>query len=121
MLKGAMQQEKTNQRDELSDEKVITVVLRQIKLRKEAILEFTKANRHELAKQNEQEITILEKYLPKQLSKEEVISIIEEAFELIKPTSIKDIGSLMKEISPKLKGKADMGEVNQLIKERLTN
>ena len=59
--------------------------------------------------------------MPEQLSEEEIIKVIEEVFEVIKPTSAKDMGMIMKEISPKVKGKADMGLVNKLIKEKLIN
>ena len=59
--------------------------------------------------------------MPEQLSLDEVNKIIEEAFAKINPTSNKDIGLIMKEVSPKLKGKADMGQVNAIIKEKLAN
>ena len=59
--------------------------------------------------------------MPEQLSNEEIIKIIDDVFNTINPTSPKDIGLIMKEISPKIKGKADMGYVNSIIKDKLTN
>ena len=57
--------------------------------------------------------------MPEQLTEEEIIKVIDEVFEIVKPTSMKDLGMIMKEISSKVKGKADMGLVNKLIKEKL--
>ncbi len=119
MVKGAIQLEKINKKRELTDDEIIAVVSKQIKMRNDSINEFKKANRIDLVEQNQKEITILNKYMPKQLSQEEITIIIDEAFNKINPTSSKDIGLIMKEISPKLKGKADMGEVNTIIKKRL--
>jgi hypothetical protein len=121
MLKGAMQLAKTNVHDEMTDEEVIDVVSKQIKLRKDSINEFKKANREDLVSQNEQEITVLAKYLPEQLSSEAILEIIEEAFAKVNPTSAKDMGLIMKEVTPKVKGKADMGEVSKIIKDKLTS
>ena len=67
----------------------------------------------------ETEIKILSKYLPEQLSEEEIVNIINQVFEEVKPTSQKDMGLIMKNISPLVKGKADMSLVNKLVKERL--
>lgn len=118
MAKGAVQLEAINKKKELTDEEVVSVIAKQIKIRNDSILEFTKANRTDLVEQNRKEIEILSKYMPEQLSLEEVNKIIDEAFTKLNPTS-KDMGLIMKEISPKLKGKADMGKVNAIIKEKL--
>ena len=66
-------------------------------------------------------IEVLNKYMPEQLSEEEINKIIDEAFEKINPTTSKDMGLIMKEVTPKLKGKADMGKVTAIIKEKLMN
>lgn len=118
MAKGAIQLEAINKKKELTDEEIVSVIAKQIKIRNDSIIEFTKANRLDLVEQNKKEIEILNKYMPEQLSLEEVNRIIEEAFAKLNPTS-KDMGLIMKEISPKLKGKADMGKVNAIIKEKL--
>lgn len=119
MVKGAIQLAKINLKHELSDEEVIDVISKQIKMRKDSINEFNKAGRTDLAEQNQKEIDILNEYMPEQLSESEINEIIEQTFSKINPTSQKQMGLIMKEISPKLKGKADMGEVNKIIKSKL--
>jgi len=119
MLKGAIQMEELNTKKELSDEEVISIVSKQIKTRKESIVEFEKGSRQDLIDKTQSEIEILEKYLPEQLSEEEVNSIIEEAFNEIKPESMKDMGKLMGYLNPKLKGRCDMGNVSKIIREKL--
>ena len=121
MAKGAIQLEAINKKKELSDDDMVSVISKQIKMRKDSIAEFEKGDRKDLIEQNLKEIDILNKYMPEQLSNEEIIKIIDDVFNTINPTSPKDIGLIMKEISPKLKGKADMGYDNGIIKEKLTN
>lgn len=119
MVKGAMQLAKPNPREELTDDDVITVISKQIKMRNDSIKEFEAAGRSDLVEQNKKEIEILNTYMPKQLSEEELTEIIDKVFEEVKPTSQKDMGLIMKNISPLVKGKADMSLVNKLVKERL--
>lgn len=119
MVKGAMQLAKPNPREELTDDDVITVTSKQIRMRNDSIKEFEAAGRSDLVEQNKKEIEILNTYMPKQLSEEELTEIIDKVFEEVKPTSQKDMGLIMKNISPLVKGKADMSLVNKLVKERL--
>ncbi len=119
MVKGSMQLAKPNPREELTDDDVITVISKQIKMRNDSIKEFEAAGRSDLVEQNKKEIEILNTYMPKQLSEEELTEIIDKVFEEVKPTSQKDMGLIMKNISPLVKGKADMSLVNKLVKERL--
>ena len=119
MVKGAMQLAKPNPREELTDDDVITVISKQIKMRNDSIKEFEAAGRSDLVEQNKKEIEILNTYMPKQLSEEELTEIIDKVFEEVKPTSQKDMGLIMKNISPLVKGKADMSLVNKPVKERL--
>ena len=118
MLKGAVQLELIKKK-ELSDEDIIGIVSKQVKMRKDSIEEFKKANRNDLVEQNEKEIEVLNKYLPEQLTEEEVNKIINDAFEKINPTSNKEMGMIMKEVSPKVKGRYDMQEVSKIIKSKL--
>ena len=106
-------------RNNASDEIVIDVLSKQIKTHKESIVEFKKGNRQDLVDKLEREIEVLSKYAPKQLTKDEIIKIIDDTFEKVKPSSIKDMGMIMKELTPILKGKADMKEVNEIIREKL--
>jgi len=121
MVKGAMQLEEINKKQELNDEDVIAVLSKQIKTRKESIVEFEKANRIDLAEQTQSEIEILSKYMPEQLSEEEIIKVIDEAFNTLKPEKPSDMGKLMGFVTPKLKGKADMSFVSKTIKEKLSS
>ena len=121
MVKGAIQLEKINKKRDLNDEEVIDVISKQIKLRKDSINEFEKAGRNDLADTTKKEVEVLNEYMPEQLSSEEVNKIIDEAFAKVNPTSQKDMGLIMKEVTPKVKGKADMGEVSRIIKEKLNN
>ena len=120
MVKGAMQLEEINQKKELTDEDVIGIFAKQIKTRKESITEFEKGNRQDLIDQTNAEIKILEEYMPEQLSEAEVDQIIDAAFLEISPESMKDMGRIMKEVTPKLKGKIDMSTVSTKIRNKLS-
>lgn len=119
MIKGAMQLAKANPRAELTDDDIISVISKQIKMRKEAITQFTAAGREDLVLQNQKEIEILSSYMPEELSLEELNAIIDKVFAEVKPTSQKDMGLIMKGVTPLVKGKADMSLVSKIIKERL--
>ena len=121
MAKGAIQLETINKKKELSEDELVSIISKQIKMRKDSIIEFEKAGREDLVNQNLKEIEILNNYMPEQLSEEEINNIIDEIFEKVNPTSSKDMGLIMKELSPKVKGKADMGYVNGIIKNKLNN
>lgn len=106
-------------RHQASDEIVIDVVAKQIKTHKESIVEFEKGNRQDLVDGLLNEINLLSKYLPEQLSEDEIKAEIDKAFDKIKPTSMKDMGLIMKELGPVFKGKADMKLVNEIVKSKL--
>lgn len=108
-------------RNNASDEVVIDVVSKQVKTHRESIEEFKKGNRLDLVENLNREIELLSKYLPEQLSSDELNKIVDEVFAKVNPTSVKDMGSIMKEITPLVKGKADMREVNAIIKTKLTS
>ena len=118
-IKSAMQLEEINLKRNLNDDEVISVISKQIKTRKDSIVEFEKGNRQDLVDATNREIDILMKYLPEQLTSEELNKIIDEVFNKVNPTSSKDMGKIMSEITPLVKGKADMKEVSNLIKQRL--
>ena len=120
-IKGDVDLEHINKKVEINDELVITVLSRGIKTRKESITEFEKGNRDDLINKTNEEINLLQTYLPAQLSEEEINKVLDDAFNKVNPTSPKEMGLIMKEVTPLLKGKADMGKVSGLIKERLSN
>lgn len=119
MVKAAMDQEHIDRKREINEELLIDVVNKQIKTRKDSIVEFENGGRSDLAEKTQAEVDILMAYLPEQLSIEEVMKIIDEIFAEVKPESQKDMGKVMKEATAKLKGKADMKEVSNIIKEKL--
>lgn len=121
MVKSAIQLAKIEAKHDLSDEEVIDVISKQIKMRKDSIVEFEKASRTDLAENYRKEIEILKEYMPEPLSIEKVKEIIDAAFDKIKPTSPKQMGMIMKEVTPQIKGKFDMGEVSKIIKEKLSS
>jgi len=121
MVKGAIQLEEVNKKSELTDDDFVGVVSKQIKTRKESIAEFEKAGRTDLVEQTTKEIEILNKYMPEQLSEEEILKVIDEAFDTVNPQAQSDMGKLMGFVTPKLKGKADMSFVSKTIKEKLAN
>ncbi len=118
-VKAGLKQEAIDHKREINDDLLIEVVNRQVKMRRESIVEFEKGNRQDLIDQTQAEIDVLMAYLPEQLSKEEVLKIIDEIFDEVKPESQKDMGKVMKEAQAKLKGKADMKEVSTIIREKL--
>lgn len=118
-LKGAIQLEVINNKKEENDELIMDVITKQIKMREASIEEFKKANREDLMASYQNEIDILKRYLPKELTDVELKEIIDDAFVKINPTSIKDLGSIMKEITPKVKNRCNMKQLNEMIRERL--
>lgn len=121
MVKGAIQLEEIKVKRELNDDEIITIIGREIKTRKESVKEFEKGGRTDLIDKTQKEIDILQKYMPVQMSEEEVLKIIDEVFDKINPAGPSDMGKVMGTIAPLVKGKADLGFVNSKIKERLSN
>lgn len=119
MVKGSIQLEEINKKKELSDDEVITVISKQIKTRKESIVEFEKGQRQDLVEQTKKEIEILNEYMPEQMSEEEINTTIDMVFSEVNPTAPSDMGKIMKILTPKLNGKADMSLVSKIVKEKL--
>lgn len=121
MVKGAISLEEINKKIELSDDDIIAIIAKQIKTRKESIVDFEKGNRQDLVEQTKREIEILNQYMPQQFSEEEISNILNEIFDQVQPNGISDMGKVMKEASSRFKGRADMSSVSQMIKDRLNN
>ena len=118
-VKGAMQLEEINLHHELNDEEFIGIISKQIKTRKESITEFEKGNRLDLVEQAKKEIEVLNKYLPEQLSEEEVLNIIDRAFEEVSPKSQSDMGKIMGALKGQYAGQMDFGAASAIIKKLL--
>ena len=119
MLKSALQLESISKKHELSDDEVMSVIKKQVKTRKDSIEEFKKYNKTEEVAKLEQEIEILNAYLPEEMTEEEIIKVIAEVFNELKPTSMKEMGMVMKELNTKITN-ADMSLVSKFVKERLS-
>lgn len=119
MVKGAIQLEEIKVKHVLNDDEVITIIAREIKTRKESIKEFEKGGRTDLVEKTEKEIELLNKYIPEQLSEEEIIKTVNDVFDELKPSSVSDMGKIMGKLTPILKGKADLGLVNKIVREKL--
>ena len=120
-IKGSVDLEHINTKFDIDDNLVIDIISRGIKTRKESILEFEKGNREDLITKTKEEIALLQEYLPAQLTSDELENIINSVFEKVKPTSNKDMGLIMKELTPLVKGKCDMKDVSTIIKDKLSN
>lgn len=120
-IKGDVDLEHINKKVDITDELVIDMLSRGIKTRRESILEFEKGGRDDLIEKTNSEIDFLQGYLPKQLTSEELNKIIDEVFNKVNPTSAKDMGLIMKELTPLVKGKCDMKNVSSIIKSKLEN
>lgn len=118
-VKGAMQLEIINNKKDENDELLLDCINKQIKLRNDSIKEFKNANRDDLVESYQKEIAILKEYMPKMLTAEEIESILNKAIEETSANSIKDLGLVMKKITPILKNRCDMKNVTNLVKEKL--
>lgn len=103
---------------ELTDDDILKVIKRQVKTRKDSIEEYRKYNKLETVNELEKEVEVLNKYLPQEMTEEEIMKVIDIAFDEVKPTSMKDMGTLMKVISSKITN-ADMSLVSKIVKDRL--
>ncbi len=104
----------------LDDNEIIGVVRKQIKARQDSIEQFKKGNRLDLADKESKELEILKSYLPKELPREEINKIIEEAISSTQAASLKDMGKVMKEVTAKVAGQADSKVVSDLVKDQLS-
>jgi len=105
--------------EELSDEETLSLLSRETKKRKESLEIFKKAGRDELARKEEQELSILEEYLPPQMSEEEIKSKIDEVIKEIEPSGPQDFGKVMGVLMRDLRGRADSALVGKFLKEKL--
>ncbi len=105
---------------ELDDGEVLGVIGKQVKQRRESIDEYEKGDRSDLVAKEQAELTILVAYLPTQLTAEEVRQLVDEAIKAIGAKSVAEMGKVMGVLAPKIKGKADGGEVSKMVKELLS-
>lgn len=119
MIKSALMNEKIKLGHDLSADEELTVLNREKKQREESIAEFTKAKRDDLVNSTKKELAVVEKYMPKQLSKEELDDIVKKTVSDVGAKSKSDFGKVMKALMPKIKGRADGKEASALVKNHL--
>ncbi|BAQ57228.1 GatB/YqeY domain-containing protein [Lactobacillus acetotolerans] len=120
MIKSALMNEKIKLGHKLSPDEELTVLNHEKKQREESIAEFTKASRKDLADETKKELTIVEGYMPKQLSKDELDKIVSETISEVGAKGKSDFGKVMKALMPKVKGRADGKEASALVRDHLS-
>ena len=120
MILGAIKQKEIDERIELDDNQVMAVIQKMVKQRKDSISQFSDAGRTDLVEVEEAELLIINNYMPKQLSQDEIEAAVVKAISDTGADSMKDMGKLMGTLKSQLDGKADMGHVSQLIKSKLS-
>lgn len=119
MIKSALMNEKIKAGHDLTAEEELTVLSREKKQREESIDEFTKANRKDLADETKQELAIVESYLPKQMTEEELNQAVSSAIAEVNAQGKSDFGKVMKVLMPKIKGKADGKAASNAVRKQL--
>jgi len=120
LLLAAIKQKEVDERIEVVDEDIIVIIEKMLKQRRDSIEAFKKADRKDLVEKEEFELKVLQDYMPQQLTEEEVEKIIVDAIESSGAKSMKDMGLIMGIIKPQLAGKANMADVSQKIKTKIT-
>ena len=120
MILGAIKQKEIDERIDLDDNQVMAVIQKMVKQRKDSISQFSDAGRTDLVEVEEAELLIINNYMPKQLGEDEIEAAVVKAISDTGADSMKDMGKLMGILKGQLNGKADMGQVSQLIKSKLS-
>jgi len=121
MLLAAVKQREVDERIEVDDALLLTILDKQVKQRRESAKIYHENGRTELAEKEEAEIAVIQDYLPAALTEEEINQLIETAIESSAAQSMQDMGKVMGILKPQVQGKADMGQISQLIKKRLSS
>jgi uncharacterized protein YqeY len=119
LVNAAIKQREVDERIELDDEQVLVVLDKMVKQRRDSVTQYEQAGRTELAEQEQFEIGIIQEYLPAALSEDEVAALVEEAIATTDASGMQAMGKVMGMLKPKLQGRADMGAVSALVKQKL--
>lgn len=120
LIQAEFKRVEVDERIEIDDARALAIMDKMVKQRRDSISQFESAGRDELAAIERAEISVIQEFLPQQLSEDEILSIIDQALSSIDATGMAAMGSLMGVIKPKLQGRADMGAVSKLVKAKLT-
>ncbi len=119
LILAAIKQREVDERIELDDEQVLAVLDKMVKQRRDSIAQYTEAGREELAAAEQAEVEIIQEYLPEALSEDEIAAIVEQAIAETGASSMRDMGKVMGKVKPQVQGRADMGQVSALVKQKL--
>jgi len=119
LMLAAIKQREVDERIELSDDQVLAVLDKMVKQRRDSVSQYEQAGRTDLADQEKYEIGIVQEFLPAALDESEIQSLIADAIAASGASSIKDMGKVMGIVKPQVQGRADMGAVSKLVKDRL--
>lgn len=120
LLQASIKQKEVDERIELTDDQVLSVIQKMLKQRKDSIEAYQKANRQDLIDQEQLEIDVLTKYMPEPLSDAEVSKIIDDVIAEVNATDMKDMGKVVGVLKSQISGRADMGQVSKIVREKLT-
>ena len=120
LLQAAIKQKEVDERIELNDDQIFSVIQKMLKQRKDSIEAYQKASRQDLIDQEQLEIEVLSKYMPEPLSEEEINQYIEEAIVTTGASDMKDMGKVVGILKSKVAGRADMAEVSKLVRQKLS-
>jgi hypothetical protein len=119
LLLAAMKQREVDERIELSDADILAIIDKMLKQRRESIAQFEQAGRQDLVAAEQGEVAVLQTYMPQPFTAAEIEALVVEAIAAAGAKSAKDMGAVMTQLRPRLAGRADMGQVSQLVKARL--
>ena len=119
MVRAAILQIEKDKGIEVGDDKILEIIAKEVKTKKDALVDFEKAQRQDLIDQTNQEIAILQEYLPKQLTDEELVAEVKKVIEKLNATSMKDMGPVMKEAKATIGAQADGKRINEVVKSLL--
>lgn len=120
-LKSSIKNAAINKQSDLDEAEIIAVIQKEVKQRRDAIAQFQSVNRPDLAKKEQNETELFEKYLPAQLSDEELTKIITETIQVVGATGKNDMGKVMGQVKPKVQGKADGQRISKIVMEMLSH
>jgi len=119
LILAAIKQREVDERIELDDTQVLAVLDKMVKQRRDSLTQYSQAGREDLAEQERFEIEICQTYLPEALSEDELARLVDESVAAAGAASVKDMGKVMAVLKSKVQGRADMGAVSKLVKQRL--
>ena len=120
MIVEAIKQKEVDTREELDDQGLLAVIQKMVKQRKDSLDQFTQAGRDDLVAVEEAELKVINLYMPKQLSENEIESVVDQVISQTGASGMQDMGKLMGVLKGELSGKADMGIVSKIIKSKLS-